>query len=213
MVFLFSFAPLASAQTRCECEYDDWVDDCDAEFERKGNWIVFKSDTEQCSRIDWYTDAQPRLTIVEDGKETVELLSIPESAEISIASCKVCKDRLYHSSSSVNRAEKQDDSRATVTGDWVYPDAMNAYRFEVNILERDGQLIATMRQYYEGRNNVTDVFAGQNSGQNFTLRLQQTNSGTTDAVMYGAFTGATLEIRVLMDGGMLELEKHAFRRP
>ena len=93
---MLAFVPFASAQTRCECEYDDWVNDCDAEFERKGDWILFKSDTQQCSRIDWYTDSQPRLTIVEDGKGTVSLMGIPNDTEISIASCKVCKDALFN---------------------------------------------------------------------------------------------------------------------
>ena len=104
LLLIFAFVSQANAQTRCECEYDDWVDDCDAEFERKGDWILFKSDTEQCSRIDWYTDSQPRLTIVEDGKETVNLTGIPSSAEISIASCKVCKDRMYSERPDVDRS-------------------------------------------------------------------------------------------------------------
>jgi hypothetical protein len=112
-VLLFvAFITQANAQTRCECEYDDWVDDCDAEFERKGDWILFKSDTEQCSRIDWYTDSQPRLTIVEDGKETVNLMGIADDADISISSCKVCKDRRFdslenHHESDAGRQEQE----------------------------------------------------------------------------------------------------------
>ena len=109
VLIILTFAPAVYGQSRCECEYDDWVDDCEAEFERNGDWIVLESDTEQCSRIDWYTGSQPRTTIVEDGKETVHLASNIGNVEISIASCKVCKDRL-HSQENKTLSPKPDEA-------------------------------------------------------------------------------------------------------
>jgi hypothetical protein len=86
------FVSAANAQGRVECEYDDWVDVCDAKFERQGSFVILRSNKQQCSGIDWYTGAQPRLTIVVNGEETVELLGATVQSEISISACNVCKD-------------------------------------------------------------------------------------------------------------------------
>ncbi len=91
---------VAVAQVTCQCEYDDWVGECRAEFERQGDIIILKSDTEQCSRVDWYTDAQPRLSVVVNKHLAQELLGIPSNAEISISSCNVCRDSRFDSDSS-----------------------------------------------------------------------------------------------------------------
>jgi heat shock protein HslJ len=82
----------AGAPTRCECEYDKWVGDCRAAIKRVKNWVHITSNTQQCSRVDWYIDGQPHVTIVTDGVESEELLNISDASKIAIQSCKVCKD-------------------------------------------------------------------------------------------------------------------------
>lgn len=83
-----------AAATRCECEYDKWVGDCRASIKRSKNWVQITSNTQQCSRVDWYIDGQPQITIVTDGVESKELLNISDTAKIAIQSCKVCKDKM-----------------------------------------------------------------------------------------------------------------------
>lgn len=89
---MFGQAQTATAQTRCSCEHTDWVGDCQARLEVKEKWIKVVSNTQQCSRVDWYLDGQPRLTVVTDGAEMVEYLGSNSSPSFAIQSCKVCKD-------------------------------------------------------------------------------------------------------------------------
>jgi hypothetical protein len=85
----------AIAQTRCQCTYDKWVGDCKARIEMKGNWIRIVSNTQQCSRVDWYADENPKVTIVEDGAEMTEWLGPSKEPKLVVQSCKVCTDANY----------------------------------------------------------------------------------------------------------------------
>lgn len=85
---------------RCECEYDGWVGDCKARVELKGNWFKVISDTPQCSRVDWYIEGQPQVTIVTDGAEMEEWLGQSSTPKIAIQSCKICRDSALGSSGS-----------------------------------------------------------------------------------------------------------------
>ena len=211
VLLLIAFVTAADAQTRCECEYDDWVDDCDAEFERKDDWIVFKSDTRQCSRIDWYTDSQPRLTIVEDGTKTQHLMNIPSDAEISIASCKVCKDRNYQASKPTTLVEERSSVQDSIAGSWFYPNSTAPNRLELQISNHGDEVRAEHRDFYQGVNNSVDVFLGPVTGRYFTLEGQH-NPGYENAVMHTTVKDSALTVRVLYDDGMFEQEPVDFRR-
>jgi len=94
LFFLFT-ALTAQSKTRCQCTYKDWVGDCKAKVEFKGNWFKVISDTQQCSRVDWYIGEDPQLTIVVDGAEMEEWLGQAKSPQLVIQSCKICKDSNY----------------------------------------------------------------------------------------------------------------------
>ena len=85
----------AQSNTRCQCSYDNWLGDCKARVELEGKWFKVMSDEQQCSRVDWYIDGNPQVTIVTDGAEMEEWLGGSESPELAIQSCKVCKDSQY----------------------------------------------------------------------------------------------------------------------
>lgn len=82
------FAPA----TRCECSYDNWVGTCQANIEQKNKWITILSNTKQCSRVDWYSDSTPQVTIVTDGAEVEPWLGQNVPGKLSIDSCNICKD-------------------------------------------------------------------------------------------------------------------------
>ena len=98
IILLFLFSPLLSqpvySLTRCQCSYQDWQGDCRAKIEQTSTWFKVVSDTQQCSRVDWYINGEPQVTIVTDGADMVEWLgqSEPQSLNLTIQSCKICKD-------------------------------------------------------------------------------------------------------------------------
>lgn len=88
-------APVISAETRCQCDWNNWHGNCVAEAHIQGDWIKFKSSTQHCSRITWYAGPDPQTTIVTDGVETEQWLGSTELKKVSIESCKVCTDAMY----------------------------------------------------------------------------------------------------------------------
>lgn len=80
------------SQTRCQCSYQDWQGDCRASIEQSGSWFKVISDTQQCSRVDWFINGEPNVTIVTDGADMVEWLGQSQSPSIAVQSCKICRD-------------------------------------------------------------------------------------------------------------------------
>lgn len=91
---LISTSSFAASQTRCQCEYNNWVGDCQTQIKRSGDAVRITSNTQQCSRVDWNINGQPHVTIVTDGSETVDLFNISSDARIEIQSCKICRDEM-----------------------------------------------------------------------------------------------------------------------
>lgn len=137
LVFLgVFFLPITSySQPRCECEYDGWVGDCTARVEKKGNWFKVISNTSQCSRVDWYVDGNPQVTIVTDGAEMEEWLWQKKNPSISIQSCKVCKDSMVSSTS-----RSQENSADSLIGKWEFSwnGALDSYTGYITIESKIG---------------------------------------------------------------------------
>jgi hypothetical protein len=91
-LFLAILPAGAQQLTRCQCTYKGWVGDCTATVKQNENWITVTSSTQQCSRVDWYADAQPQVTVVMGGKESLEWLGQAKTPQLTVQSCKVCKD-------------------------------------------------------------------------------------------------------------------------
>lgn len=129
---LVLFSGAVTAGTRCECEAANWLGDCTAKVERNNNWVRITSSTLQCSRVDWYIDAQPHLTIVVDGAESEELLLIPPNAKLIIQSCKVCKDAAMPAGSNSSRINSSQRERFRVNGYWCGGGSKEYWEFNSN---------------------------------------------------------------------------------
>lgn len=90
-----SVAAQQQGLTRCQCSYEHWVADCKASVELRGNWFKVTSSTQQCSRVDWYANENPQVTIVADGAEMEQWLGQSPNPKITIQSCKICRDANY----------------------------------------------------------------------------------------------------------------------
>jgi len=92
---VWMMAPFASESvladsSRCNCS--QIVGTCRATIQFRTNRILIESSRLECSKVTWYTNGQPRTSIVLDGEENIEWLgSTPPSIEIQ--SCEVCVDR------------------------------------------------------------------------------------------------------------------------
>jgi hypothetical protein len=109
------------AQTRCQCSYTDWVGDCAAKLVPNSKWIKVISNTAQCSRVDWYVDGNPQVTIVTDGVEVQEWLGKSATPVLVVQSCKICKDSQLSSTSQAPQAGQgpQPDAGQPITSAFV----------------------------------------------------------------------------------------------
>ncbi|MCB1870176.1 MAG: hypothetical protein KDI43_17075 [Gammaproteobacteria bacterium] len=98
LLILLLAASAGQGKERCQCTHKDWVGDCKATVEFKGNWFKVISDTRQCSRVDWYIGEDPKQTIVIDGAEMEEWPGQAEPPQLIVQSCKICKDANYSDS-------------------------------------------------------------------------------------------------------------------
>jgi hypothetical protein len=124
--FLFFCVTATQAQARCQCSASDWEGDCRASIKLKKKNFIITSNTDQCSRIDWYIDGNPNVTIVTDGVEVEEWLGQSSSPNLAIQSCKICKDmdNLFLSDSkdsSFSDRSTKPDLQETVNGCWEAP--------------------------------------------------------------------------------------------
>lgn len=128
ILLLYGFSAVAHAAglTRCECTYENWEGDCSANIKMKNNWITITSSTSQCSRVDWYSDGDPHVTIVTDGVENEEWLGQTKTPKLSIDSCKICRDNQYSNTSKNidSQPSKSELNNAVITfynnqGEWA----------------------------------------------------------------------------------------------
>jgi hypothetical protein len=86
------FALTVQAEQPCNCSAGDWIDDCQAQVKLMGDWYKVSSDTPRCSRVDWYIDGIPQITVVLNGVERESRLNLTNTPEVVVQSCVVCKD-------------------------------------------------------------------------------------------------------------------------
>jgi len=90
VLILFSTTSYAS---RCDCSKR--LGPCSANVDWKSDLITVKSSSNACSRVDWYANGYPHLTVVMDGIDEQAPLNIMPGKgipEILVESCYVCKD-------------------------------------------------------------------------------------------------------------------------
>ncbi len=133
------------AESRCQCDPENWQGNCQASVEFKNNWFEITSNSKRCSRVTWYIDGQPQTTIVVDGVESTEWLGAGDDPDITIKNCRVCKDRAYENVG-IDESEGSKGHLDTVdlSGTWLVrvrgttPDGIKAEKEERRILSTKG---------------------------------------------------------------------------
>jgi TonB family protein len=81
----------AVAQFRCDCT--QIVDSCKADVSVVGSSIQINSDHKQCSRVDYFIDGQPFVSVAVDGEARESRPASIGAPRILVQSCQVCADR------------------------------------------------------------------------------------------------------------------------
>lgn len=85
-----SLGSAADAEWRCDCT--TVVAGCSAEVSIADTWVDVTSDTPQCSRVDYFIDGRPFVSLVVDGRERQDWITRSESPNVLVQSCQVCRD-------------------------------------------------------------------------------------------------------------------------
>ncbi|MEM7281827.1 MAG: energy transducer TonB [Pseudomonadota bacterium] len=95
----------AWGEWRCDCT--QVVGSCRATVEVEGNGVSVSSNSQQCSRVDYYIDGQPFVTVAVDGKANEAWLSGTQEPRVLVQSCQVCADSLNSSSAAPSQEPEQ----------------------------------------------------------------------------------------------------------
>ena len=103
---------VGAQQWRCDCT--NIVDTCSANVESRGSYLDIKTNMKQCSRVDYFVDGLPFVSVVVDGEDRQDWLARTTNPKIIVQSCQVCRDNLEAAAPLVKPAGAP---RATATGD------------------------------------------------------------------------------------------------
>ena len=84
------WSAVTHAQPRCDCT--SIVDTCNADVTVRGSFIDVKSDTRQCSRVDYFVDGLPFVSVVVDGEDRQDWIARTGNPKVLVQSCQVCRD-------------------------------------------------------------------------------------------------------------------------
>ena len=182
ILFALSSSTFLKAQTRCACTYQDWQGDCSAQVSIVGGQINFEVGTQQCSRIDWYASGEPKVTIVTDGKESKQW-SGQVNPEITIQSCKICKDRNFRAPKPQRPETAQSKLQgithwASVPCDGIYD---NGQTFQANLsLVVDNTAVSGVYIYDEGPQRLAANISGTlfDNSLRYTTEFSSRHSAT-----------------------------------
>lgn len=79
------------AEWRCDCT--TVTASCAASVDAEAGWVTVRSNSEACSRVDYYIDGQPMVSTVVGGESREPWLSRGDDPQILVQSCQVCADR------------------------------------------------------------------------------------------------------------------------
>ncbi|HEX7082012.1 MAG TPA: energy transducer TonB [Gammaproteobacteria bacterium] len=89
-LLLIGFASPALAQPPCDCT--TIVDSCSAEVAVRDDTIEVTSDRPQCSRVDYFIDGRPFVSLVVDGIAREDRAFASAEPRVLVQSCQVCRD-------------------------------------------------------------------------------------------------------------------------
>ncbi|MGD8339516.1 MAG: energy transducer TonB [Gammaproteobacteria bacterium] len=84
------FSGEALAEWRCDCT--SIIGSCAATATVQESFIEVTSNTEQCSRVDYFVDGTPLVALVTEGVERQDWISQSATPAVIIQSCQVCLD-------------------------------------------------------------------------------------------------------------------------
>ncbi len=104
---------------RCDCT--SVVDTCTANVEPHGTWLDIKSDRKECSRVDYFVDGLPFVSVVVDGEDRRDWTARTTAPKILVQSCQVCRDNTIASKpgekSAAQPAPAATDGASSETGE------------------------------------------------------------------------------------------------
>ncbi|HET7132791.1 MAG TPA: energy transducer TonB [Gammaproteobacteria bacterium] len=90
VLILGSAGSVSAQDLRCDCT--SVVDTCSAEVAARGSFLEVKSNKAQCSRVDYFVDGQPFVSVVVDGEDRQPWPPRTTNPKILVQSCQVCRD-------------------------------------------------------------------------------------------------------------------------
>jgi hypothetical protein len=203
MTALSSTSAFAAPLSRCQCNYDRWVHSCVATVSNQKGWAKITSDTQQCSRVDWYIDGNPQMTIVTNGVETEALLNVKSDSKLVVQACNVCQDEMFPDGSAAPAAGVQGNpttssSSSLFAGTWIAHER-NVFGFSSTTTMQLTVLGTTISGTWDGQ-AVTGTISGSSatidlsgSGvKGMTLRL---DDPTTMSYSTAFFSGTLKKAR------------------
>ncbi len=119
LLILVSVAASTQDAGRCDCAPENLGGSCVASVSLKGQWITVTSNVPECSRVDWYTDEQPQLTLVKNYKEVEEWLGRDKQPKLSVQSCRICNvDGGAGNNAEYSRGTDAQPVRYDLSGTW-----------------------------------------------------------------------------------------------
>jgi len=91
--FTFALACPAVAlaqQMRCDCT--SVVNSCSADVTARGSYLEVKTNEKMCSRVDYFVDGMPFVSVVVDGEDRQDWPARTSNPKILVQSCQVCRD-------------------------------------------------------------------------------------------------------------------------
>lgn len=123
------------ADWRCDCSQT--TANCNATVKLEGNGITVRSDSKECSRVDYIVEGQPFVTVAVDGVGTEAWLPQTSAPQIVVRGCSVCRDNLMSGAAEppADRAEPEkaksaDSGGPVVRYDPVFPQNARQRRIE-----------------------------------------------------------------------------------
>jgi TonB family protein len=89
LTLLFGTA-YAQGEWRCDCT--TIVDSCNAQVSIADTWVDVSSTSQQCSRVDYFIDGMPFVSVVVGGQQRQDWIARSASPNVLVQSCQVCRD-------------------------------------------------------------------------------------------------------------------------
>jgi TonB family protein len=86
------FSPPLAAQGEWRCDCTTIVDTCMAQVQVQPSFVTVTTDRAQCSRVDYFIDGLPFVTVVAEGSAREDWIAGSNAPRVLVQSCQVCRD-------------------------------------------------------------------------------------------------------------------------